>query len=258
LTATQIQGLIILNYDAYEPQRWHGTALMMAVLLIFVCINIWGMPLLPAIELIGGILHITLFIVIVVALVTLAPRSSPEFVFTGFINEGGWQSDGVSWCLGLLTVVYCFVGMAQTLCHGWWKPSLIVTTGFDGAIHLSEEIKDAPKTVPRVIILTIAINATLAFSFVIVLLFCIGDITTVLGTNTGYPIIALLWQATQSKAAASAMMAGIIIIAFSSGFALLASVSRLTFAFARDGGMPYSKFFATVSIGFNRQKENRS
>jgi amino acid transporter len=42
------------------------------------------------------------------------------------------------------------------------------------------------------------------------------------------------------------MMAGIIIIAFSSGFALLASVSRLTFAFARDGGMPYSKFFATV------------
>jgi amino acid transporter len=95
--------------------------------------------------------------------------------------------------------------------------------------------------------LSIAINATLAFSFVIVLLFCIGDITTVLGTNTGYPIIAVLWQATQSKAAASAMMAGIIIIAFSSGFALLASVSRLTFAFARDGGMPYSKFFATVS-----------
>jgi amino acid transporter len=112
LTATQIQGLIILNYDEYEPQRWHGTALMIAVLLSFVCTNIWGMRLLPAIELIGGILHITLFIVIVVALVILAPRSSSEFVFTGFINEGGWQNDGVSWCIGLLTVVYCFVGMA--------------------------------------------------------------------------------------------------------------------------------------------------
>jgi amino acid transporter len=85
---------------------------MIAVLLTFICINIWGMQLLPAIELVGGILHITLFIVIVVALVILAPRSSPEFVFTGFINEGGWQSDGGSWCIGLLTVVYCFVGTA--------------------------------------------------------------------------------------------------------------------------------------------------
>lgn len=95
--------------------------------------------------------------------------------------------------------------------------------------------------------LTIAINATLAFGFLLVLLFCIGDVSQVLGTNTGYPIIALLWQATNSKAAASAMMAGIIAIAFSSGFALLASVSRLTFAFARDGGMPFSQYFAHVS-----------
>ena len=43
------------------------------------------------------------------------------------------------------------------------------------------------------------------------------------------------------------MEAGLIIIAFASGFALLASVSRLTFAFARDGGMPFSRFFAYVS-----------
>jgi amino acid transporter len=88
---------------------------MWAVLLVFICINIWGMRLLPAIELIGGILHITLLLTIVVALVTLAPRSSPEFVFTGFINQGGWQSDGVSWCIGLLTVVYCFVGESSSL-----------------------------------------------------------------------------------------------------------------------------------------------
>lgn len=110
LTATQIQGLIILNYDTYEPQRWHGTLLMWAVLAIFIVTNIWGIRLLPSIELMGGIFHVALFIIIVVALVTLAPRSTPEFVFTEFINEGGWANDGVSWCIGLLTVVYCFVG----------------------------------------------------------------------------------------------------------------------------------------------------
>ena len=95
--------------------------------------------------------------------------------------------------------------------------------------------------------MTILINGTLAFGFVIALLFTLGNIKEVLSTNTGYPIMAIFYQATSSKAAATAMMSGLIIIAFSSGFALLASVSRLTFAFARDGGMPFSNFFAYVS-----------
>ncbi|KAK0834061.1 hypothetical protein LTR91_019515 [Friedmanniomyces endolithicus] len=225
LTATQIQGVIILNYDTYVPQGWHGTLLMWAVLLTLLVTNVWGIRFLPMIELIGGICHVVFYVMVLVTLVVLAPRSSASFVFTEFVNGGQWASDGVSWCVGLLTVVYCFVG-------------------FDGAIHMSEEVKDSATTIPKVIMLTILINGTLAFGFAICLLFTLGNIKEILSTNTGYPIIAIFYQATGSKAAATAMMAGIIIIAFSSGFALLASVSRLTFAFARDGGMPFSAFFA--------------
>lgn len=123
---------------------------------------------------------------------------------------------------------------------------LIGSARFDGAIHMSEEVKDAATTVPKVIILTILINATLAFGFLIALLFCLGDIDTVLSTPTSYPIIAIFVQATKSTAAGTVMEVGLIIIAFASGFALLASVSRLTFAFARDGGLPFSNFFAYV------------
>ncbi|TKA64498.1 hypothetical protein B0A55_12334 [Friedmanniomyces simplex] len=227
LTATQIQGVIILNYDTYVPQGWHGTLLMWAVLLTLLVTNVWGIRFLPMIELIGGICHVVFYVMVLVTLVVLAPRSSASFVFTEFVNGGQWASDGVSWCVGLLTVVYCFVG-------------------FDGAIHMSEEVKDSATTIPKVIMLTILINGTLAFGFAICLLFTLGNIKEILSTNTGYPIIAIFYQATGSKAAATAMMAGIIIIAFSSGFALLASVSRLTFAFARDGGMPFSAFFAYV------------
>ncbi|KAK4556924.1 hypothetical protein LTR86_005905 [Recurvomyces mirabilis] len=227
LTATQIQGLMILNYPDYTPERWHGTLLMWAYLAVLFAANVWGIRLLPLIELMGGVCHIAFFIMMLIVLVVLSPRSSAEFVFTTFTNGGGWQSDGVSWCIGLLTVVYSFVG-------------------FDGAIHMSEEVKDAATTIPKVIILTIVINATLAFAFLIALLFCLGDIETVLSTPTGYPIIAIFVQATNSNAAGTVMEAGLIIVAFASGFALLASVSRLTFAFARDGGMPFSKFFAHV------------
>ena len=44
------------------------------------------------------------------------------------------------------------------------------------------------------------------------------------------------------------MESAIVIIAFAASFALLASVSRLTFAFARDGGLPFSDYFAYVSF----------
>jgi len=113
---------------------------------------------------------------------------------------------------------------------------------------MSEEVKDSATTVPRVIILTIIINASLALGFLIALLFCLSNVEEILSTPTGYPIIAILVQATGSDAAGTACEAGLIIIAFVSGLALLASVSRLTFAFARDGGLPFSKFFAYVSM----------
>ncbi|KAK3068899.1 hypothetical protein LTR53_013177 [Teratosphaeriaceae sp. CCFEE 6253] len=215
LTSTQIQGLMILNNGGYIPQRWHGTLLMWAVVAVLCAVNVWGIRLLPVVELISGVCHVLLFVVLLVVLVVLAPHSTAKFVFTGSANGGGWASDGVSWCIGLLTVVYCFVG-------------------FDAAIHLSEEVKDAATTVPKVILLTIVINGVLAFAFLIALLFCIGNISEVLSTPTGYPIIAIFLSATGSRAAATAMEVGLIVIAFASGFALLASVSRLTFAFARD------------------------
>ena len=110
LPATQTQGLVILNYPSYSPERWHGTLLMFAVTAVFFVINVYGIKLLPAFELLGGTCHVAFFLALLVALLVLAPKSSAEFVFTDFENAGGWSSGGVSWCIGLLTVVYCFVG----------------------------------------------------------------------------------------------------------------------------------------------------
>ena len=109
-------------------------------------------------------------------------------------------------------------------------------------------MKDAATTIPKVIFLTIIINGTLAFAMLLALLFSIGNIEEALNTPTGFPIIEIFRQATGSNAGASAMESAIIVIAFASSFALLTSVSRLTFAFARDGGMPFSTYFAHVGF----------
>jgi choline transport protein len=113
LVATQIQGLVVLNYPTYVFERWHGTLIMWAVMVISFAVNVYAINILPVLQLFGGIMHVAFFIALVVPLILLAPRSTPEFVFTTVLNESGWKSDGISWCLGMLTVTYCFLGKVQ-------------------------------------------------------------------------------------------------------------------------------------------------
>lgn len=111
LVATQIQGMVMLNSPDYVPQRWHGTLIMWGIVIFAGAVNVYGIKIIPALQMLGGIMHITFFIAIVVPLVLLARRSTSAFVFTELLTtKGGWQSDGVAWCLGMLTVTYCFLG----------------------------------------------------------------------------------------------------------------------------------------------------
>ena len=83
---------------------------MWAVLAVMFAANVWGIRLLPAIESLGGMCHLVFFVMLLVALMVVASKSLASFVFTESANGGGWASDGVSRSIGLLTVVYCFVG----------------------------------------------------------------------------------------------------------------------------------------------------
>lgn len=111
---------------------------------------------------------------------------------------------------------------------------------------MSEEVRDSARTIPKILIWTIVINGTLTFAFMIAILFCIGNVENALNTTTGYPIIEIFYQATGSVRAATVMESAVLVVGFCAIFAILASVSRLTWAFARDGGLPFSNFFAYV------------
>lgn len=58
------------------------------------------------------------------------------------------------------------------------------------------------------------------------------------------PLVTILLYATGSKTIATALISGQIIMAFSSAMAVFSSASRLTWAWARDGGLP--QYFALV------------
>ena len=57
----------------------------------------------------------------------------------------------------------------------------------------------------------------------------------------------IFYQATGSLNATNTLMAMLMITGYVSLFGSLASVSRLVWAFARDNGLPFSKFLVYVS-----------
>ena len=104
------QGLIILDNDNYQPQKWQGTLLCWAVLAVAVFINTVVSGLLPMIEGIILVLHVLGFVAVIVPLVYLSPHGSAASVFKTVLNEGGWPTQGISYCVGFIGNVATFVG----------------------------------------------------------------------------------------------------------------------------------------------------
>lgn len=95
-------------------------------------------------------------------------------------------------------------------------------------------------------VLTVLINTVFAFFFILCLLYCVGDVDAVMA-STNLPIISVFFNATNSVATTNTFMSFIIAVGIVGDFTIFASVSRLTWAFARDHGLPFADFFANVS-----------
>lgn len=99
---------------------------------------------------------------------------------------------------------------------------------------------------PYSIVFATVSNAIMQFAFVICLMFTVGNLQTVTNTNTGLPIVEVLYLATNSVAGTNVFIIAIFIIFVVALFNSFASVSRLTWAFARDHGLPFSSVFSKV------------
>jgi hypothetical protein len=101
---------------------------------------------------------------------------------------------------------------------------------------------------------SVAINGAMAWAFIITVLYCIGNLEDALSGIYVYPIIEILYASTGSKGGTTTLMTLIVFLGIIAMFSTLASVSRLTWAFARDKGLPFSDFFSKVC---HSQKDQR-
>ncbi|KAF5586352.1 GABA permease [Fusarium pseudocircinatum] len=223
VTIILLESMISINHPSYIAGGWHTSVLVIAMCLVHGLMNIYAFKLIPWVELVAGVLHVCLFVIFVVVLVVMGPRNPSSFWLQRNISSG-WNNEYIAWNLGMLTCVWSF-------------------TGFDSAIHMSEETRKAKSAVPRAMFWSIFMNGVLGFIMVNVLISAMGSVEDMLEQPS--QIQAILLNVTGSNKATTAMIAGLFIISFSVNLANIASVSRLTWAWSRDGGMP--AYFAYVS-----------
>ncbi|KAH6648513.1 putative GABA transporter [Truncatella angustata] len=230
-----ILGMKLLFDPDWESSGWMQfliyigiTALMSAINIVFCRKD----NILPMFNNLVGVTFVGLFFVISLALlISVGTRSdlrfqNPGFIFGAWLNQTGW-SDGVTWFMGLVQAAY---GL----------------TAFDSAIHMVEEIPNPRINIPRVIWLSVLSGALTGFLFMIVCLASIQSLDDILDPVTGLPFMDLL-SSTLGVNGGCVLLSFFIFNGIGQGVSIVTSASRLTWSFARDGGLPWSSYLSVIN-----------
>jgi choline transport protein len=224
---TIIQGLLVLNYPNYVLKQWQGTLLTWAVIVVNVFINVVIPGVLPKFEILIMVLHVLGFFAIMVTLLKTADIGTNASVWLTALNTGGWPTQGLSFCVGFLGNVATFVGA-------------------DASVHMAEEVSNAAINIPRAICAGMIINGLIGFAMMLTTLYCLGDPSTIVKTETGFPFLQIFLNSVKSRGGAVGMGVVVLILTWCCSLGITTTASRMTWSFARDRGTPFSRIFSKV------------
>lgn len=224
-------GLISFYSPNFEPQRWQQFLIYIAYTLAALAINTFLNRILPIITQAAFIWSVAGFAIISITVLACAsPRYQPaEFVYGGFINDVGWPN-GFAWLLGLLQ-------------------GALALTGFDAVAHMIEEIPEPHIQGPKVIMYCIGIGMFTGWVFLSCLMFVLKDVDNVIESPAG-PLLQIFYDATNNRAGATCLLIFPLVCMLFATIGIMTTSSRMTYAFARDRGLPFSKVFAQVNKKF--------
>ncbi|KAG1152130.1 hypothetical protein G6F37_008059 [Rhizopus arrhizus] len=168
-----------------------------------------------------------LFIVLVGLLLT-PNKPSASFAFGQTYNGTGQSSTTFAWLIGLLQAQFTL-------------------NGYDTAAHVSEETKSAQRGSPMGIVMAIAISAVAGTVLMTACAFMIQDFDRqILNPKTSMAItqvfldgVGLGWTMW--------FLVIVLVAMYFAGAAVIVGSSRQTYAFARDGAMPFSKWLTKLT-----------
>lgn len=216
-----------LLHPSYDFHRWHQFLIYIGITLIFVSINAFLQKILPQLNGFAICWSLAGFLVVSITILacTAPDYATGEYVFTTFINTTGWPN-GLAWMLGLLQGSFSL-------------------TAFDAVAHLIEEIPNPSVEGPKIMVYCVSMGIVTGFLFSIVLLFVSGGAVNseaVVNSSAG-PLLRTLYIATNSKAGAVCLLIFPLMCFIFGGTDVSTTASRMAFAVARDGMLPFSPFW---------------
>lgn len=154
------------------------------------------------------------------------------FTFTNFSGAVGgdvWPERGslpMLFLLGLLLPIYTI-------------------TGYDASAHTSEETVGAAKNVPKGILRSVYWSGI--FGYVMVCSFVLAMPSVEQGAAQGANVFYWVMKEVVPAKLGVILLCCIAVANYLCGLACVTSTSRMTFAFARDGGLPFSQKLRYVS-----------
>jgi amino acid transporter len=127
---------------------------------------------------------------------------------------------------------------------GFLLPAYTVT-GFDASAHISEETLSAAHNVPRGIVRSVWVSGLFGWLLTATILLAIPDLRE--GANKGADVVAWTVRSVLPSKLAALLLSCTVLAQYLCALAALTSASRMIFAFARDGGLPLSRYLGKVS-----------
>ena len=229
LTGSMAEYSIVIENLDYAAPAYQVWLFVVAFCGGGVFLNTVGAKHLALLEVVVAAMFVLGYAANIIVFWVMSPHNSASHVFGTFSNGGGWSNFG----FGILT--------SQT-------QALYLLIGSDGAAHMAEETQEASLNVPRGIIGSYVIGAASGLLMLITFCFCFTNqaMNSPVTTATGYAFMGVYETTTGSASGAQALTAIIIILTFFSATNFMASASRQTYAFARDGGLPFSSYICKV------------
>ncbi|MDJ0342048.1 amino acid permease [Streptomyces sp. H10-C2] len=223
--ATFIQAFFAMQWPDYEVTEQRTVAITGVILLLQALANTYTVQLIALLNRIS-VWWLLIGMVVIVSSLTVIPahHQSASFV-THFANNTGFSNGVYGGMLGLLVTSWTF-------------------TGFDGSFHMSEETVQATVNAPKGIMRSITYSAVIGLMLMLALVYAIQDYAA--EASTAAPPVQILIDALGNGTAKLLLLIVIGAMLFC-GLANMTSNTRQIFAFSRDGAMPGSRWWHSVS-----------
>src|SRR5438067_1204952 len=208
------------------PDRSHVLRVYVVILLSHAILNHLGVRLVGKLNQLSAWVHIVGVLAIVLGIGFFAPLRSPDFLFTRFTD--GPRPYVAGFLLGLLQAAWTF-------------------TGYDASAHLCEETHDPTRNAPWGIFLSVVVSAIFGWALLVAVTLAIADLPAAAAADN--PFLYVLRTSLGPRLGGGLVGLAMLAMWFC-GLSSVTSNSRMLFAFARDGGLPFSGYVSRVSPRF--------